>query len=109
MGGKLLNGIKSMNFNSLACGRVDGGESECFMIDRGLRKQVYHVRVAFQCTYGSSYEGDKNGDREDGSEISGGGERVEISCSLVCKDLVLCGKLEEDLRAMLGGFAEWCK
>ena len=79
------------------------------MINRGLRKQVYHVRVAFQCKYGSSYEGDKNGDREDGSDISGGGERVEISWSLVCKDLVLCGKLEEDLRAMLGGFAEGCK
>ena len=31
--GKLLNGIKSMYANSLACVRVKGCESECFRID----------------------------------------------------------------------------
>ena len=36
MGGKLLNGIKSRYFNSLACVRVKG-ESECFRIDSGVR------------------------------------------------------------------------
>ena len=30
VGGKLLNGIKSIYINSLACVRVKGGESECF-------------------------------------------------------------------------------
>ena len=29
MVGKLLNGIKSLYVNSLACVRVKGGESEC--------------------------------------------------------------------------------
>ena len=33
---KLLNGIKSMYVNSLACVRVKGGESECFRINRGV-------------------------------------------------------------------------
>ena len=38
MGGKLLNGIKSIYVNSLACVRVKGGESDCFRINSGLRQ-----------------------------------------------------------------------
>ena len=38
MGGKLLNGIKSMYVNSLACVRVKGGESECFRINSSVRQ-----------------------------------------------------------------------
>ena len=37
VGGKLLNGIKSMYVNSLACVKVKGGESECFRINSGVR------------------------------------------------------------------------
>ena len=36
--GKLLNGIRSMYVNSLACVRVMGGESECFRINSGVRQ-----------------------------------------------------------------------
>ena len=36
VGGKLLNGIKSMYVNSLACVRVKGGGSEGFWIDSGV-------------------------------------------------------------------------
>ena len=36
--GKLLNGIKSMYFNSLAFVRVKGNGSECFRIDRSVRQ-----------------------------------------------------------------------
>ena len=38
MGGKLLNGIKSIYVNSLASVRVKGSESECCRIDSGMRK-----------------------------------------------------------------------
>ena len=38
MGGKLLNDIKSMCSNSLAFVRVKGCESECFMINSGVRQ-----------------------------------------------------------------------
>ena len=41
VGGKLLNGIKSMYDNSLASVRVKGGESQCFRINR-----VYDVPLA---------------------------------------------------------------
>ena len=37
-GGKLLNGIKSMYVNSVACIRVKAGESECFRIDSDVRQ-----------------------------------------------------------------------
>ena len=55
VGGKLLNGIKSMYVNSLACVRVKGGESECFRINSDMRG-VYHVLLALQCIYGLSDE-----------------------------------------------------
>ena len=38
MGGKLLNGIKSLYVNSLDCVRVKWCESECFRIDSGVRE-----------------------------------------------------------------------
>ena len=59
VGGKLLNGIKSMYVNSLARVRVRGGESECFRIDSGVRR-MYHVPLGLQCIYGHSDEGDEN-------------------------------------------------
>ena len=37
VGGKLMNGIKSMYVHSLACVKVKGGESECFRINSGMR------------------------------------------------------------------------
>ena len=40
VGGKLLNGIKSMHVNSLTYFRVKGGESECFRINSGVRQGV---------------------------------------------------------------------
>ena len=36
-GGKLLNRIKNMYVNSLACVRVKGGDSECFRINSGVK------------------------------------------------------------------------
>ena len=36
--GKLLNGIKGMYVNNLACVRVKGGESGCFRINSGVRQ-----------------------------------------------------------------------
>ena len=35
--GKLLNGIKSMHVNYLACVSVNRSESKCFSIDRRVR------------------------------------------------------------------------
>ena len=37
VGGKLLNGIKSMYLNNIGFVRLKGGESECFRINGGER------------------------------------------------------------------------
>ena len=39
VGGKLLNGFKSMYINNIACVRVKGGETECFRTNSGLRQE----------------------------------------------------------------------
>ena len=38
MGGKLLNGIKNMYVNNLACVRVKRDECQCFRISSGVRQ-----------------------------------------------------------------------
>ena len=38
---------------------------------------MYYIPLAFQCIYGSSDEGSRNGDGKEGREIPGGGERLE--------------------------------
>ena len=43
------------------------------------------VPLAFKCIYRRSDEGGENGDGKEGSEISGGGEIVEIAWPLVCR------------------------
>ena len=54
--------------------------------DRQWRvKGVYRVPLAFQCIYGCNDERGENGDVEEGSEISVGGEREEIAWPHVCK------------------------
>ena len=45
---------------------------------------MYHVTLAIQCIYGRRYIGE-NEDEKEGSEIPGRGERVEVTCSLVCR------------------------
>ena len=84
MGGKLLNGIKSIYVKTLACVRVKGGESECFRIKSGVRR-MYHVPLALQCIYRCSDKGSENGDGEEMSDIPGGGKIVEIAWPLVCR------------------------
>ena len=46
---------------------------------------MYHVPLAFQSIHGCNDEGGKNEDGEEGSEISGGSERVNIDWPLVCR------------------------
>ena len=80
-----------MYVNSLACVRVQGGESECFRIDNGVKepREVYHVPLALYCIYGCS---DK-GDGEEGREW-----RLPA--------LLYAGDSEENLRSMVGCFVE---
>ena len=58
--------------------------------------------MALQCIYGRSYKGGENGDGEEGRE------RI-LPGILYADDLVLCVESEEDLRVMVGRFAEVCR
>ena len=81
--GKLLNGIKSMYVNSLACLRVKG--VEIFQNLKYCEARLCHAPLALYCVYGCSDERSENGAGENGSEVSGGGETVKIACPLVCR------------------------
>ena len=63
---------------------------------------MYHVLLGVHCIYGSNDEGGENGDGEEGREW-------RLPGLLYADDLVLCGESEEDLRAMVGRFAEVCR
>ena len=43
---------------------------------------MYHFFMAVQCVYGCSDERGEDRDRKEGTEIPGGGERVEIAWPL---------------------------
>ena len=93
VGDKLLNAIKSEYLNSLAYVRAKGCESECFRIDSSVR-QVGIMSPWLFIVYMKAVRKELKWGLEKGSEISRGGERVEIDWPLVC-----IGESEKDLRA----------
>ena len=60
---------------------------------------------SFQYVYECSYERSENGNKEDGSEISREGERVDCLDSFM-QMIWFCGEMEEDLKVMEGRFVE---
>ena len=80
MGGKLLNGIKSIYVASSAHVTVKGGESEWFRIGSGAR-QGYIISPWLFNVYMDGVMKEVNG--KDGSEIPGGWKRMEIAWPLV--------------------------
>ena len=57
---------------------------EGFRIDSGVKQGCFMSPWPFN-VYECNDESSENRNGEDGSEISGGGETVEIACPLVCK------------------------
>ena len=64
--------------------------------------------MAFQCSYRRRDE-DENGDGEDRSEIPSGREEWRLPSLFYADDLVLCGQLKENLRAMVRNFVKMCR
>ena len=95
--GKLLNGIKSIYVNSLACVRLKGDESVCFRIDSGARQGcimspwLFNVYMDAVMKKGVRFQEDKR--------------EWRLPSLFYADDLVLCSESEEDLRAMVGRFA----
>ena len=80
--GKFLSGTMSMYVNGLACVRGEGDVKECFKIESGVKQGC---ALSLQRVYGCSDERSESGDGNYGSNVSGGGKRVEIAWSLICK------------------------
>ena len=97
VGGKLLNGIKSMYVNSLTCIRVKGGESECFMIDSGVRQWCIMSPWLFN-VYMDAVMELKIWMGRKGVRFKEEGREWKVTGLLYADDLVLCGESEEDLR-----------
>ena len=104
MGCKLLNGIKSMYVNILACVGVKEDESECFRINSGVRQGCIISPWLFNVYVDTVMMEGKKGVRlqEEGTEW-------RLPSLLNANDLGLCGGSEEDLRVMVGHFAEVCR
>ena len=79
LGGKMLNGIKSMYVNSLACVRIKGGESEYFRIDSGMRQGCIMSPWLFKVNMDAVMKEVKMGMGRRGEE------RVEVAWPLVCR------------------------
>ena len=63
---------------------------------------MYYVPLAVQCIYGWSDEGGENGDGNEGIEW-------RLPGLLYTDDLVIFGESDEDLKVIVGRFAEVCR
>ena len=101
VGGKLLSRIKSMYVNSLACVKVEGGESERFRIDIGVRWGCIMSPWLFNVYMDAVMKEVKM--RIERREMTFLEERISLRLPdlLYADDMVLCVELEEDLRVMV--------
>ena len=101
VGSKLLNGIKSIHINSLACVRVKKRVIDCFGIEIGMRQGFILSPWLFNVHMDAVM-------KEEKMEMGRIGVRFLEEESewklpgLLYADMVLCSKSEENLRVMVG-------
>ena len=108
-GGKLLSGIQSMYVDSSACVRVKVGESERFRIGSGVRQRCIMSPWLFNVYMDGVMKEVEMGMGSRGVRFLEDGREWRLHDLLYADNLVLCGELEEDLRAMVARFAEVCR
>ena len=106
MGGKLLNGIKSVYVKGLACVRVEGCENECFRIDSGVRQVCFMSPWLLNVYMEAIMKELKMGMGRRGVRCQEEGRDGILPGHLYADDLVLCGEPKEDLRVIVGRFIE---
>ena len=102
---KLLNGIKS----KYACVRVKGGESECFRVNSGVRQGCIMSPWLFNVYMDAMMKEVKMEMGRRRARFQDEGREWRMSGLLYADDLVFCGELEEEMRAMVRCFVEVCK
>ena len=104
-----MSGIKSMNIDSSACVRIKGSESEQFRIESGVRQGC----IMYPSLFNDYMEGVM---REVKMRMGRRGvsfleDRIEwiLPGLFYADNVVVCSVSEEDLRVMVGWFAEVCR
>ena len=106
VGGKLLSG---MYVYSLACVRVKGGENDPCRIDSGVRQGCLMSLWLFNVYMDAVMKEVKMGMGRWGVRFLEERRKWRLPSLLYADDMVLYGELEEDMRAMVGRFAEVCR
>ena len=109
VGGKLFSGIMSMYVDSSSCVRIKGGESEQFRIDSGVRQACIMSPWLFNIYMDGMMKEVKMGMGRWGVSFLEDVREWRLPGLLYAYDLVLCGESKEDLRVMVGQFAEECR
>ena len=105
----MLNGIKSIYVNSVACVRIKGGECECFRIKIAVRQGCIMSLWLFNVYIDTLMKEVKMGMGRRGVSFLEEGREWILPGFLYANDLVLCGESEEDLRVMVRRFADVCR
>ena len=93
-GGKLLDEIKSMYVDSLACVRVKGGVSERFTIDSGVRQGCIMSPWPFNVYMDAVMKAVKMEIGRTGVRFMEEGRKLKLPGLLYANDLVLCDESE---------------
>ena len=109
VGCKLLSGIKSMYIDISVCVRVKRGENKRFRIDSRVRQECIMSPWLFNVYMDGEMKEVKMGIGRRGVIFLEDEREWRLSGLLYANDLVLCGESKEDLRVMVGWFAEVCR
>ena len=103
---KLLSEVKNMYVDSSACVRVKGGESEQFRKDSGVRQGCIMSPWLFNVYMDEVMKEVEMGMEKLGVRFLEDGREWRLPGLLYADGLIICGESEEDLRTMVGRFAE---
>ena len=106
VGSRLVSGIKSMYVDSSVCVRIKGVESEQFRIESGVRQGCIMSSWLFNVYMDGLLKQVKMGMGRRGVRFLEDEREWRFPGLLYTHDLVLCGELEDELRAMVHWFAE---
>src|SRR5678816_3049021 len=98
VGGKLLNGIKSMYDDSEACVRINGVESDWFNNNSGVRQGCVMPPWLFNLCMDRVMKELEMGVAGNGVRMMENGGEWRVPYLLYTDDSVLCGESEESLR-----------
>src|SRR5678815_3054874 len=109
VGGRLLNGIKSMYEDSEACVRINGVNGDWFRINSGVRQGCVMSPWLFNlCMDGFMKESEMGVAGNCVRMMENGGE-WRVPYLLYLDDLFFCGESEESLRGLVERFGRVCK